>query len=234
MPGSGSERTFYLELKVSSQRGVEVAEQSNRRQFPPFCLERHINPDHTFCLYLGSELPFMNDQSVLEWWSGLGSFLVNQVYAERRAVWPLAAGLSHGEAAGEQLEMEALAEPLGWKDEILQALFRGKGWLAGRLPRASKKDGRIVNVRSPCPRGCTYKHKLWRRRACDFEDCAPDCRRQHSPILRTDCPHRVVIEGLVLHEHKRRKIECEIIKELANKGQKCCGTMKNCALRQHE
>ena len=208
-------------------------EQKGRRQLPAFCLERHINPDNSFCLYFESEAKLADIDAAVFWWSSLGSFVVNQVYAERYGVWPLAAGLSHGDAAREQLAMEALAEPLGWRDDILRAMFRGKGWMAQRLPRVSKSGNRIVNSRSACPRGCTRKHKLLRRKSCELSSCDPQCKKQHKMILRADCPDRTVIESLVLHEHRRRQIEARIANELIEKGYNCCGTMESCPLRKN-
>lgn len=232
LPGGGPSHEFRLVLRPSSQGGVTVIEQDARRKFPDFCLERHINPDSTFCLYYGSEEPLVDSDAAIGWWSSLATFLANQIYADRHHVWPLAAGLSHGDAAQEQLKMEAISEPLGWKDEILRSMFRGKGWLAENLPRLSKGGHRIVNSRSPCPRGCTWKHKLLRRKSCDNDGCYSDCQRQHKSILRRDCPHRSAIEKLVLHEHRRLKIEENITKKLLAAGKKCCGTMKFCPLHE--
>ncbi|UTW51917.1 hypothetical protein KFF05_00490 [bacterium SCSIO 12827] len=232
LPGGMSSKKFYLELRATDQRGASAIEQMEHRQFPEFCLERHINPDNTFCLYYGSDKFLTNVDAANSWWSGLGSFLANQLYAERRAVWPLAAGLSHGSAAKIQLEMEALAEPLGWKDDVLRSMFRGKGWLAEKLPRRSKTGDRILNSRAPCPRGCTLKHKLFRKDPCGFDECYSDCQRQHKPILRRNCPNRTVIESLIFHEYERRKIEAQIIDKLVAEGKECCGTMKICPLRE--
>lgn len=230
-PGKGPARQFLLELRVSNSGGVSVAEQGDERQLPPSCIERHINPDHTFCLEWDSEAPISDGVAAISWWSSLGAFLINQAYAERHGVWPLSAALSHGEAAREQLAMEAIADPLGWKDDILLAMFRGKGWLAEYLPRISKTRDRVVNARSPCPRGCTRKHKLLRKKSCGLSACNPNCQRKHPPILRADCPNRLAIETLILHEHQRRRIERRVIEKLAKDGHKCCGTMKSCPLR---
>lgn len=231
MPGTSASRLFHLKVWASAERGVAVAEQNNRRQLPEFCLERHINPDSTFCLFLGSELPLADEVAAQDWWSNLASYLTHQVYAEGKRVWPLSGGLSHGDAAHQQLKMEELADPLGWKDDILLALFRGKGWLAGRLPRISKSGSRVLNVRSSCPRGCTQKHKLLRKASCDQKSCYSDCRKQHKPVLRRDCPNRIVVEKLILLENRRRQIERDIIDRLKKDGKKCCGTMKNCPLK---
>jgi len=224
-------RSFQLELKSSSRGGVVVMEQAQHRQFASFCLERHINPDSTFCVYLGSEYE-LNDYEATEiWWSHLASYLRNQTYAEKHRVWPIEAGLSHGDAAHEQIAMENLAEPLGWRDDTLRAIFRGKGWLAQPLPSIWKRGGRVLNSRARCPRGCTWKHKLLRRKSCEVSECYPDCGRQHKPVLLADCPNRNVVESLVLYEHRRRKIEIGIVQELADDGRHCCGMMKSCPLR---
>ncbi len=92
-------------------------EQPEHRQLPEFCLERHINADSTFCLYLDFVAKLGDEDAARSWWSSLGTFLNNQIYAEKHRVWPLESGLSHGDAAHEQLAMENLAESVGWKDE---------------------------------------------------------------------------------------------------------------------
>lgn len=229
--GNKTPRDFHLEMRPSKQRGVRVMEEKKHRQLPNFCLERHINPNSTFCLYFGSEAELTDQDSAVAWWSNLGDFLNNQDYAEKRGVWPLGAGLSHGDAAHEQIAMENLAEPLGWKDDLWRAMFRGKGWMAERLPRVSKTLDRVLNARTPCPRGCKWKHKLLRKESCKIEDCYSDCKKQHKPVLRVKCPNREVIEALVLHEHRRQKIEARIVDDLVQEGKRCCGTMKICPLR---
>lgn len=231
-PGGQSARNFHLRIGISERGGACIMEQPGRRQFPAFCLERHINADSSFCLQLDSEAPIADNDAAISWWSSLGTFLFNQVYAEQRGLWPLESGLSHADAAREQLAMEKLATPLNWRDDVLRAIFRGTGWLAESLPRVSKTGDRVLNARSPCPRGCTRKHKLLRKRSCDVDACLPGCRKQHKPVLRSDCPNRRVIESLVMHEHRRRRIEAQIFDILVQEGHKCCGTMKFCPLRK--
>lgn len=230
LAGGAATRSYSLELRATSEGGASVREHLPSMHLPCFCPERHINPDGTFCIYYGSEAALANGDAVAAWWESLAAFLNNQQYAEKWRVWPLASGLSHGDAAAHQLEMEAIADPLGWKDEILSSMFRSRGWLAGRLPRACKQLDRVLNVRMPCPRGCTRKHRLLRRRSCEIDSCAPGCRRMHKPILRADCPHRNAVENLVLHEYRRRRLEAEFFKALRKAGHQCCGTMKGCPL----
>jgi hypothetical protein len=127
--------------------------------------------------------------------------------------------------------MEKIAEPLGWKTEVLHALFRNKSWLAGDLPRILKSKNAVANLRSPCPRGCREWHFPLRSKSCEEPACAPKCKKQHKPIIRRNCPHRVSIESLVLLEHKRRQNDHKFIGQLKARGVKCCGTMKQCPLR---
>lgn len=232
--GNRSGRSYYLRLQCSAEGGVNVREQTKRRQLPAFCLERHINPDGTFCLHYGSEAEIANDEAARFWWSSLATYLDYQRYAEKHGYWPLEGGLSHGEAADEQFAMEELADRLGWKDEILISMFRNKGWLFEHLPRVSKTLSRVLNSKAPCPRGCTHKHGPLRARSCSISDCEPSCKKQHKPILRADCPNRSTVEKLILHEHRRRKIEAQIVKKVKSNGHKCCGTMKDCPLRDLE
>lgn len=230
LEGGKPPRTFSIELRISTSGGIKALEQPEHRQWPSSCLERHINPDSSFCVFYGSESRIEDDEQAALWWSHLASYINNQVYADRYKVWPQGAGLSHGDAAVEQVAMEILAGPLGWKEELWQGMFRSSGWLAENLPRISKDKTRVVNSRSPCPRGCTRKHKGLRKHSC-----APGCKKTHRPILRADCPHRESVEQIILHEHRRRAIEREMVQKLYQQGHRCCGTMKQCPLRElHE
>lgn len=234
LQGGKQPKTFFLRLRPSSRGGVAVYEQASSRQCPGFCPERHINPDSSFCVFYGSEERISDTGCAETWWSHLAQFLECQVFAEKRGVWPLRSGLSHGDAADHQIAMENIADNHGWGDEILEGIFRRRGWLADRLPPASKDKKMVLNSRTPCPRGCRWKHKLLRKRSCQIEACFVGCGRQHKPILRADCPNRRSVEDIVLHEHKRRKIEQDAIKHFFQKGHRCCGTMQHCPLRDLE
>lgn len=231
LAGSIDPTHYLLELALTGNGGVSVREQPEHRRFPEFCMDRHINPGGTFCLGYGSENRLADSDAAIRWWSSLGTFLHNQEYARKRREWPLAAGLSHGEAALEQLAMEALAEPLGWTDELLGGMFRGRGWLFQKLPRVTKTLDRVVNARTPCPRGCTWRHKSLRKNSCVLGSCETGCQKLHKPILRANCPNRQIVEEIVLREHRRRAIEAAIVVDLKKENTKCCGTMNNCPIR---
>jgi hypothetical protein len=220
-------RIFRLRLTHSEGAGVSVAEQPEARQLPFFCPERHINPGGSFCLFLRSERPLESQEQTSAWWHALLSYLGNQVYAERFRIWPLESGLCHGSAATLQIEMETIASPLGWRDEILQGLFRAQGWLSDRLPRSSKDQSWVVNGRTACPRGCS---KLRRRQGVCRSDSNGVPLSGEKPILRVDCPNRSALERIVLLEHARQRIERDLLSSLRLAGATCCQSMRNCPL----
>lgn len=209
--------------------GVSVAEDERGTHFPASCPERHINPDATFCIYFESTEPLTEVHAATAWWEYLRMFLLHQEYAKKYRVWPLEGGLSHGDAAGIQERMEELAAPLGWKEEILVGMFRSKGWLANSLPKASQRLERLLNSRTPCPRGCTRQADGNRSTVCRPVDIDP-VGTDGKPILRAECPNRRALEEIALLEHRRQKAQNDFIKGIRKEAPKCCGTMKNCPL----
>ena len=221
---------FKLAIHLLASGGVSVAEIDGGTQLPKFCPERHINPGGSFCISYGSTEPMSNDFAADSWWEQLRMLLVHQVYAGRHGVWPLEGGLCHGDAALIQEKMEELADPLGWKDEILEGIFRNKGWLVDALPRASRRLDRLLNARTPCPRGCTIQRDLHSRKSCRSKSTA-NCRTgDFVPMLRAECPNRASLEKIALLEHERRKLEQGFMMVIKEGGYACCGTMKNCPL----
>ena len=228
---SGVPGTCAYDLVVTANKdGIRVSELVPGTWLPAFCIERHINPGSTFCLYLNSEQDIQSLGQAQHWWNGLQAYLQHQQYAEKFCRWPIEAQMSHGPAAEIQLKMEEVAAKFGWKQEILAAIFRKKGWLGGKLPRLTKDGERLANARSPCPRQCTRKHHPYRKSACQRSACMPSCCKQHPPILRVDCPSRSGVENLVRFEHVRRKVDALVIKELKEEGWSCCGRMEDCPL----
>lgn len=220
---------FSLKLSLLRGGGVSVAEDEGKNQFPTSCPERHINPDATFCISFGSTEPLTEAHAATAWWEYLRMFLLHQLYAEKYGVWPLGGGLSHGDAARIQEKMEELAAPLGWKEEILVGMFRSKGWLANSLPKASQRLERLLNSRTPCPRGCKRlvdgNHSI----VCRPVDTDPEVA-DGKPILRAERPNRSALERIALLEHRRRKAQKDFIQEIRKDAPKCCGTMKYCPL----
>ena len=230
MPSGAIGRTYELVIESIDKKKAVVSEHHTKTLLPKCCLERHINSDATFCLHFDSTKPIEDSDVATSWWNSLGDYLKHQDYSSRRGKWPIHAQLSHGQAALAQLRMEELAEPLGWQEEVLASIFRGKGWLGGKLPRRTKDKTSLVNVRTPCPRGCRRKHHPYRLLACERRDCVEGCKKRHDPILRINCPYRDTVEKLILVEYSRRREEEEIIHGLRFKGFKCCETMDDCPL----
>jgi hypothetical protein len=229
---SGAPGKQSYDLVAEARKGeLTVSESAPGKSLPTLCVERHINPGSTFCLFVNSETLPQSPDEAHYWWDGLKAYLQHQQYADKHGHWPIDAQMSHGVAADLQQKMEDVADELGWRADILASIFRKKCWLGGRLPRMAKGRKSLVNARSPCPRGCTRKHHLLRKFACQHVDCLPNCRKRHPPILRADCPHRQAVEKLVMLEHARREIEARMIKQLKKDGHRCCGRMKQCALR---
>ena len=123
MPSGALGRTYELVIRTTPRDTVEVWEGRPNAQLPKCCVERHINADATFCLHFGSTKPILDFDNAIDWWTSLGDFLKHQDYSSKRRKWPIHAQLSHGDAAQAQLRMEKLAEPLGWKEEILDSIF---------------------------------------------------------------------------------------------------------------
>lgn len=229
--GTPSGRKFQLVIRQYPKGHITVKEAKSERQLPQCCVERHINADGTFCLYLDSTKPISDQADAEEWWRGIHAFLNHQVFAERWQYWPPNAQLSHGSAAATQISMENVAGDFGWTQEVLDGIFLNRGWLGSDLLGLAKGDPKVVNSRSACPRGCMDRHKPASRKNCMSERCGADCNKQHLNILRANCPQRRDIEKLILLEHKRRGQEKAFVQSLKKKGTSCCGTMKSCPLR---
>lgn len=218
-------------LSVKSRNQIlALSEERPGTAMPSCCVERHINPDSTFCLFIRSYIPPQSEEDAEKWWHGLLAFLQHQQFAAEHRRWPIRAQMSHGDAASIQLRMDTIAAEHDWSDEVSASMFRNKGWLSGSLPKRSRKKKALVNARAPCPRGCVRLHSPLSRKSCSQGGCRIDCNRMHPPVLRQECPNRAAIEELVLLEYERRLREHNFIEDLRKKGVTCCGTMENCPL----
>jgi len=227
--GAPGSVTYHLSVKLQNQM-LALSEDTPGTAMPSCCVERHINPDSTFCLFVRSYEPPQTEADAEKWWLGLLAFLQHQQFADEHRRWPIRAQMSHGSAATIQARMDAIAAEHGWSDEVLTSMFRGKGWLAGSLPRRSRDRKTLVNARTQCPRGCLRLHPPFSRKTCEQSACREDCGRTHPPVLRRECPNRSAVEEIVLMEYERRLLELKFIEAIRSDGVICCGTMDNCAL----
>ncbi|WP_025897839.1 E2 domain-containing protein [Kordiimonas gwangyangensis] len=233
-PSGASTRQYSLVISETSGGKVAVREGEGERLLPKCCPERHINPGGSFCIFLSSTAAILGPEPAVDWWKSLGDFLVNQDYANKHRRWPITAQLSHGSAAELQLKMEAIADRLGWRDEILSGIFRHQGWLGGKLPKLRKKTSKLVNGRAPCPRECHQLHSPFKKHSCGIQKCAGNCYKSHRHKLRRACPHRSDIEQLIILESERRRLDTEFTKSLRKDNYSCCGTMAYCPLADED
>lgn len=182
--------------------------ENEPRRWPKGCPERHINQDGTFCLGLGDTLSPSNLEQADHWWGWLRKFILGQLVAEKRGVWPQSRALHHGDAALFQKRMEEIAAGTRFELDVQKALELDTGWLTGPLPKLNRRKRRFRNFRAPCPRGC---------------------RRGDQPALISDCEDKSLMFDLVSNEELRRDAESKFWKSW--RGSACCNTMKRCPLR---
>lgn len=202
-----------LRLRISGSPVPSVGEEKIGVQLPPFCPERHINGDGTFCL----GLPAPSVRNVLEaeqWWDHLGQFLRCQTVAARTKIWPPAYALDHGDAGEHHKLAEQLAEQAGISADYQVARLGERIWITDPKIKLHNPKGDPINGRAPCPRGCSKK-----------------ARGRMVRIVRVDCARRKELTSIAFHEKKRQEKLDEFWKAAIAKGTKCCGSMPNCPLK---
>jgi hypothetical protein len=104
---------------------------------PSFCPGRHINGDKSFCL--GLERFECTVGGLVDFWGKLRAYLLCQQFADVHGRWPTGRGLSHGNAAYEQIEAETYAKAAGLERCYRRAIEFGIGRLAGDLTALSER-----------------------------------------------------------------------------------------------
>lgn len=196
-------------LTVEIGEFLVVRETVSGDRLPAFCPELHVNLGGDFCLGLEA-FASCSEPDVKRFWKATGEFLNNQEFAAKHGYWPSGRWLSHGDGADHQQEAERIAAEAAWADEYAAWIENQEGWLAGPLPRLSKDRSRLVNARSPCPRGCRA--------------------RRGRIIVRSGCRHRVAVEGIIRIEYARQAAERDFFESLYRKEKRCCRRMRTCPL----
>jgi hypothetical protein len=200
-------RQYSLTLMAHRQQ-VCIKEALDGHLLPPFCPERHINRDGTFCLGLRADYLFDDVKDAGSWWDKLLVFLTCQETAHETRAWPDYAQLSHGEEAAEfQLDAEDLAREFGIHEEYKDVL-RGRENVISRLAR--RVDPKMMRLRNG-------------RAACF-------CRRfigRGRPVLRRQC-WKAGLKCLPILERQR----LEAVKRFwaSFEDTPCCGTMDGCPI----
>lgn len=205
-------RDCGLVLLIRAGLRLDVGEQVPGTKLPRRCSERHIQKDSTFCLGL-HPISVDSQLGAESWWENLRQYLWLQSVAHQTGVWPFMHYLDHGRAGDHHEVALNLASQLGMQAEY-DAAYEGKpSWITDPRIRLADKTGRLINGRAPCPRGCL--HPL-----------------SSVPKLRRNCSRRDDIARLAYHERKRRDELASFWKEEIRAGTLCCGTMRDCPLRQ--
>lgn len=152
--GAGIGRIDLLLKPGPSEPSVEEL-NSQAKQLPDFCFERHIMPDRSFCLGHIEGASKLNDVEVF--WCKLRVFLENQDFATRFGVWPIEQGMSHSETSmkAQKLIEDMIRSNESLLQEWLHSAFRGKGWISKAAHRKSNKSTPTYTARQACPRGCS-------------------------------------------------------------------------------
>lgn len=198
-------------LTIEVARNVAVREQVPGTLFPSRCPERHIQRDRTFCLGL-RRAEISSEQQAYEWWESLRFFLICQSTAEETRTWPSAYALDHGDAGIYHERALELALELNIEKEYAAAHSNEKSWITDKSLKLLNRRDEPINGRSPCPRGCTYRH------------------RPNNLIIRRNCHRRNLLLQLVIAERERRKNLAEYWQLAKQKNETCCGRMRNCEL----
>lgn len=208
----GAATPYVLSLEIGETNArLWATELEPRTRLPRRCPERHINAGGTFCTgYDAGRLPHTLDGARV-WWGLLREYLGYQRSAERTGIWPAQAFIAHGEAGEHHITALEAARVLGLEDLYGSVLEGTPCWIDDGSIKVSKDGTGLLNGRAACPAGCRTK-------------------RGHR-ILRRKCCKRAAILALMSAERRRNEEEAKFWAELKASGAVCCGTMKNCPLR---
>lgn len=220
----GSSTVYQLNL-VAKKNSIS-AKETTPNLLPASCPERHINLDGSFCIYWkqAQDLSVIDSKSAILWWQHLHGYLVLQVRAAKKRVWP-GKEWAHGTAAAFQNIAENAAKALS--DEYYNRLIQKKlsvkklEWRDSRGPILKLYSGTthlcsvwmsldmVANKRQPCLCALQPNNKRKRIRSC------------------SDHAHQIkeLVKGIYLQD-----VETELFWETF-KGQSCCNSMDICPLK---
>lgn len=204
---------------------VEVREQVTRRRYPKACYDRHIMSDGTFCLayHADTDIRVISAASAAGWWAALVKFVLLQETAEATGEWPAAQEIDHGvSGANLQMRSEAAASAIGpsiaeivrSKNYRITATEHGKRrhltlFIDGEIAARCEDGGRLLGIDRPC--------------LCGSSQHLVSCG-SHAKIAKQ------LLSLLAARERFRRRF----FEQAIESGQKCCGSLRNCGLRDME
>lgn len=178
---------------------------------PRACYNRHIMDRGHFCLGLGYGSIVRDAETAKLWWESLSEFLRIQEIATSTGRWPRHMELDHGIAGQYHRDALDAAARLGCSEDYELALLGQRSWITDPRTKLTGDGSRLLNGRSPCPRGCV---------------------RNGRPVLRRDCCDGPAVVSLIVNERKRAAALTEFWNGVrADPSMTCCGTMVSCPLR---
>jgi len=202
--------SIEVDLRVRDKSGeIAVQEQVPGTIYPKTCHERHLQSDEHFCIGLNAGKAIGSRDHAIVWWGLLQHFLKLQRVADRTGLWPPQQELAHGGAGPHQLAAVAAAKELGIEKDYMDMLAGQPSWFSDGGLQLDARD-RLKHGWLPCPVGC---------------------RRNGKRISRSDCCRKEAVATLIIQERLRRKKTSDFYWLAHVCGERCCGTMLRCRLR---
>lgn len=225
----GEREQYELVARDVGGGAIKVCEVRQQR-LPAYCPERHINPDSSFCLSWKEDvnLTVSDAVSAEKWWGHLMQFLREQRRAEKTHRWPGVAWAHGPEAAKHQREAENAASRLGTS---FASALRAKRMSVVKTRYNSQTNGAVLHVL----KNGEVAYSVWARnfktinkqQACI---CARGDIKRHRR-LRNCATHSEDVDVLAASLLGREKAENAFWGEARKLGKTCCGTIKDCPLR---
>lgn len=202
-------------LLIDTSNAKPAVKELAPTHLPPFCPNRHINADGTFCLTwdVAAPLAVADAAGAERWWGTLVQFLKLQERAAKRRGWPNGHQWAHGDAARYQLQAEQSSGKLG----------------AGLV--IALRDGRLAVRRSgPFLRLLLDGRRLYSvwvegRRTATLRQKCP-CRS--GKVIRACADHKAASAELAFAVRDMNEAEAEFWEGFS--GRTCCGTLNDCPL----
>lgn len=231
-----SGRVIQYDLVITLEHDdIKVRENENsQRQLPSCCVQRHINPDGSFCLGWTDKskkfIEVVDQDSAERWWATLMSYLKNQYISSQKREWNHTQEWAHGEAVIHQKKALDSARLLSENTKDLVE--------AGRISVKSKTtkhhktvltvylDKKIWYIVRSDARGENFKVVCAKQKCIFHEGKAKKSLKKCSKKL-----HQLHAIQMACHIHEWVIKAEAFTKALKKLNINCCGTMDDCPLK---
>lgn len=217
-------RTIPYVLELRDFDGIVSVREEISEHLPPFCPERHINSDSTFCLNYSPvhSLKIEDEATARVWMETVYKFLKLQERAKGLRKWPNDKAWAHGNAARHQMRVQAAVKVLG------KNLAKAQSSRLLTVRRRHSKGRAILELLHNGE--CLYR--VWeatKKVANQSRKCLCGISGRRRPkALRKCLDHGAQAVELVLALHEWDLEEKRYWDTMQNK--MCCRTCDNCPL----